>query len=109
MYYFVGTGYVIGEEGFHCKPALSVMLSLVCAAVETCYAELCAPFFSAVLRVTCGKHPGRGSVEEGKVNVLHSGEDTVSRGGCLSCVCIARGSSDTLRRAFCKCVYWMRF
>ena len=109
MYYFVGAECIIGEEGFHFKPALSVRLSLVCAAVETCYADLRASFFSAVLRVTCGKHPGRGSVEEGKVNVLHSGEDTVSRGGCLSCVCITRGSSDTIRRAFCKCVYWMRF
>lgn len=69
---------LLGAEGFHFKPPLSVMPSLVCAAVGTCYADLCTPFFSAVSRVTRGKHTGRVSVEEEKVNVLHSGDHRVT-------------------------------
>ena len=60
--------YLFGEEGFFpFKLPLSVMPSLVCAAGETCYADLCASFFSEVLRVTPGRHMGKGSVGGRKV------------------------------------------
>lgn len=64
------------EEGFYFKPLLSVTPSLVCAAVETCCAHLCASFSSVRLRVVRGKHMGEGSVEEENVSVLHSGDDS---------------------------------
>lgn len=101
--------YLFCEEGFFpFKLLLSVMPSLVCAAGETCYADLCASFFSVVLRVIRGRHMGKGSVGERKVMFCIQ-ETTQSPRGCLSCVCTARSSPDTIYRAFCKCLYWMRF
>ena len=97
------------EEGFFpFKLLLSVMPSLVCAAGETCYAHLCASFFSVVLRVIRGRHMGKGSLGERKVMFCIQ-ETTQSPSGCLSCVCTARSSPDTIHRAFCKCLYWMHF
>ena len=101
--------YLFREEGFFpFKLLLSVMPSLVCAAGETCYAHLCASFFSVVLRVIRGRHMGKGSLGERKVMFCIQ-ETTQSPSGCLSCVCTARSSPDTIHRAFCKCLYWMHF
>lgn len=87
----------------------SVMPSLVCAAGETYYADLCTSFSSVVLRVIRGRHMGKGSVGERKVMFCIQETTQSPRSGCHSCMCIARSSPDTIHRAFCKFLYWIHF
>lgn len=71
------------EEGC----ALNLCYQPCLSSAKTRCADLCTAFLCAVLRVTRGKHMGRGSVEGGEVNVLHSGPGRGAERWPVCCVC----------------------
>lgn len=94
----VGTECILLWRGLRFKPLLSVMLSLVRLGRDT-------PCWSLGRIPLCGLegHPWQvGVLEEGEVNILHSGCGRGTEKWPMFHVCVAKSDADPTGWAFCS-------